>query len=72
MIIMKTLSDHTFRADTKYMNIYKILILSQINYGSIIYSTAKENLLKILDLIHNEGIRISIGAFKTIPIDCIL
>lgn len=46
--------------------------MSRINYGSIIYSTAKENLLKILDSLHNEGIRISIRAFRTSPLDKIL
>lgn len=60
-------------ADTEsLLNIYKSLILSRINYGSIIYNTANENLLKILDPLHNEGIRISIGAFRTSPIDSIL
>eukprot|EP00102_Acyrthosiphon_pisum_P021430 XP_016658640.1 PREDICTED: RNA-directed DNA polymerase from mobile element jockey-like [Acyrthosiphon pisum] len=73
MNIMKTLSNHTWGADTKsLLNIYKSLILSRINYGSIIYNSAKENLLKILDPLHNEGIRISIGAHRTSPIDIIL
>jgi hypothetical protein len=73
MNIMKTLSNHTWGADTKsLLNIYKSLILSRINYGSIIYNSAKENLLKILDPLHNEGICISIGAFRTSPIDSIL
>ncbi|KAE9524318.1 hypothetical protein AGLY_015357 [Aphis glycines] len=73
MNIMKTLSHHTWGADTKsLLNIYKSLIMSRLNYGSIVYSTAKENLLKILDPLHNEGIRISIGAFRTSPIDIIL
>lgn len=36
------------------------------------YNTAKANHLKILDPIHNEGIRLSIGAFKTSSTDSIL
>lgn len=51
--------------------IYKSLILSQVQYGSQIYITAKENLLKILDPIHNEGICTAIGAFRTSPVDSI-
>lgn len=47
-------------------------MLSQIKYGSIIYGITKENLLKILDPIHNEEIRILIGAFRTSPADSIL
>jgi len=52
--------------------VYKSLILSQIQYGSQIYITAKENLLKTLDPIHNEGIRLSTGAFRTSPTVSIL
>lgn len=73
MNIIKTLSHHTWGAKTKSLiTIYKSLILSQIQYGAQIYITAKENLLKTLDPIHNEGIRLSIGAFRTSPIDSIL
>lgn len=70
---LKTLSHYTWGANMKLLiMIYKSLILSRIQYGSQIYITAKENLLKILDPIHNEGIRIAIGAFRTSPIDSIL
>jgi len=70
---MKTLSQHTWDAHTKsLLNIYKSLIPSQINYEAIMYNTAKGNLLKILDPIHNEGILIRRGVFKTSAIDSIL
>lgn len=52
-------------------HIYESLILSQIKYGSLIYNTANLNLLKTLDPIHNERIHLSIGAFRTSPIDSI-
>jgi len=71
--IIKTLSRHTWRADKKsLLNIYKILILSQINYGSLNYNTANIRHLKTLDPIHHEGIRLSIGAFRTSPAESIL
>lgn len=63
--IMKTLPHYTWgeggwhRIPSK-LNIYESLILLQINYGSIVYSTTKENLLKILNPIHNEKIHIPI------------
>ncbi|KAF0757674.1 Uncharacterized protein FWK35_00013692, partial [Aphis craccivora] len=64
------LAHHTWGANQKSLiNIYKSLILSKTKYGSIIYNTAKPNLLKILNPIHNEGIRLAIGAFRTSPID---
>jgi hypothetical protein len=40
--------------------------------GSQIYITAEKNLLQTLDPIHTEGIRLSIGAFRTSPTDSIL
>ncbi|KAE9528780.1 hypothetical protein AGLY_012355 [Aphis glycines] len=71
--VIKTLANHTWGADKKsLLNIYKTLILSQINYGSPIYNTAKPRHLKTLDLIHHEGIRLSIGAFRTSPTESIL
>jgi len=73
MNVVKTLSHHTWGANQKpLLSIYKSLILSKIKYGSLIYNTAKPNLLKILDPIHNEGIRLAIGAFRTSPTDSIL
>ena len=72
MNVIKSLSRYTWGASMKSLNIiYKSLILSQIQCGSQIYITAKENLLKILDPIHNEGICLS-TAFKTSPTDSIL
>ncbi|KAE9534168.1 hypothetical protein AGLY_008675 [Aphis glycines] len=55
--VIKTLANHTWGADKKsLLNIYKTLILSQINYGSPIYNTAKPRHLKTLDPIHHEEI----------------
>ena len=73
MNILKTLAHHTWGADkTSLLNIYKSLILSKINYGSQVYNTAKSSHLRILDSIHHEGIRLSIGAFRTSPTESIL
>lgn len=73
MSIIKTLAHHKWGADqTSLLNIYKSLILSQINYGSQIYNTAKSRHLRTLDSIHHEGIRLSIGAFRTSPTESIL
>jgi len=73
MNIIKTLSHHTWGANQKsLLTIYKSFILSKIKYGSLIYNSAKPNLFKNLDPIHNKGIRLAIGAFRTSPIDSIL
>jgi len=57
--IIKTLAHHTWGADKKFsLNIYITLILSQINYGSLIYSTAKTKQQNPRPYIHHEGIRL--------------
>jgi len=73
MKLIKTLSHHSWGAEkNSLLIIYKSLILSKLNYGSIIYSTAKPKTLQTIYPIHNKGIRLSIGAFRTSPIPSIL
>lgn len=73
MKIIKTLSHNTWGSEThSLLTIYKSLILSKIDYGSLIYYSANSNILRIIDPIHNEGIRLSIGAFRTSPVPSIL
>jgi hypothetical protein len=43
-----------------------------MNYGSVIYGTAKAKTLSSLDSIHNQGIRLAIGSFRTNPVASIL
>ncbi|KAE9533568.1 hypothetical protein AGLY_009206 [Aphis glycines] len=54
MNIIKTLSNLSWGSDqNSLILIYKSLILSLMNYGSVIYGTAKANTLSLLDPIHN-------------------
>lgn len=43
-----------------------------MDYGSPFYMTAKQSLLTTLDVIHNTGLRMAIGAFRSNPINSIL
>lgn len=73
MNIIKTLSHFIWGAEkNSLLLLYKALILSKIEYGSIIYDSAKSNIKQILNPIHNQAIRLAIGAFHTSPIDSIL
>lgn len=61
MKTIKILGNNTWGADTKSLiSIYKALILSTIDYGDTIYTSAKDNVLSTLDPIHNQGIRLVI------------
>lgn len=48
--------------------IYCTLIRSSLDYGSIIYGFASETLLKKIETIQSQALRICCGAFKTSPI----
>lgn len=73
MNVIKTFAHHTWEAyRISLITINKSLNLFKIAYESQIYNTAKPNPLKILDPLHNEGILLLIGAFKTSQIDSIL
>ena len=54
------------------MNTYKAFIRSKMDYGAIIYDSAKQTILKSLETIHTSALRLALGAFRTSPINSIL
>ncbi|XP_044766795.1 uncharacterized protein LOC123322831 [Coccinella septempunctata] len=66
--IIKELSHTKWGAEPKKLLIlYRALVMSRLDYGSIVYSSARKTVLSKLDSVHNMGIRLCIGAFKTSP-----
>ncbi|KAL4085281.1 hypothetical protein QTP88_027140 [Uroleucon formosanum] len=53
------------------LTVYKSLILSKLDYGSFLWITANKSNTKKLDTIHNAGLRMSIGAYRSSPIPSI-
>ena len=53
---------------SQLLRIYRALVRSKLDYGSIVYSSARTTHLKTLDAIHNLGIRIATGAFRSSPV----
>ena len=51
------------------LNLYRSLVRSKLDYGSIVYGSARESYLKCLDTIHHQGLRLAIGAFSTSPVE---
>lgn len=49
------------------MRLYKTLIRSKLDYGSIVYSTACNTTLSLLEPIQNASLRQALGAFYTSP-----
>ncbi|GFQ85935.1 putative rna-directed dna polymerase from mobile element jockey-like protein [Trichonephila clavata] len=68
--ILKVLANTRWGADrTLMLHLYRALIRSKLAYGSVVYSSACKSLLKILDPVHHQGLRLCLGAFRTSPVD---
>jgi len=50
------------------LRLYRSLVRSKLDYGSIIYSSARKSYLRKLQPIQNQGLRICLGAFRTSPV----
>ena len=60
-------------ADIKvFLNLYITFIHSILDYGCVVYGSARKSYLKMLDPIHHQGIRLALGAFKTSPCESLL
>lgn len=67
--IIKVLAHTRWGAEPrKLLQVYQALVLSRMDYGSIVYASARKTTLRILDAVHNLGIRLCLGAFRTSPV----
>ena len=68
--ILKVIGNTEWGADRKVMiRLYRSLIRSKLDYGCIVYGSARKSYLQMLDPIHNQGLRLCLGAFRTSPVD---
>ena len=70
MSILKVVSSFHWGADKKsLLRLYDSLCRSKIDYACQIYSSACKTKLKEIDVLHNTGLRICTGAFRTSPVE---
>ncbi|GBN04963.1 putative RNA-directed DNA polymerase from transposon X-element [Araneus ventricosus] len=70
LYILKVLSRTSWGADrTSLLRIYQAVILSSIDYGCMVYGSARPTVLRRLDTIHHSALRICSGAFRTSPVE---
>ena len=50
------------------LKLYRSHIRSKLDYGCIVYGSARESYLQSLDRVQNAALRICLGAFRTSPI----
>ena len=67
--IFKVVGHTDWGADQKtLLCLYRALVRSKLDNGCIVYGAASNNILKKLDHIHHQGLRIALGAFRTSPV----
>ena len=63
---LKVLSHTNWGADrTVLLRLYRSLIRSKLDYGSIVYGSARKSYLMMLDTVHHQGLRLALGAFQS-------
>ncbi|XP_055925872.1 uncharacterized protein LOC129957542 [Argiope bruennichi] len=68
--ILKVLSKTSWGADrTSLLRVYQAIILSRIDYGCMVYGSARPSVLRRLDTVHHSALRICSGAFRTSPVE---
>ena len=68
--LLKVVSHMDWGADRDVLlRLYRALIRSKLDYGSIVYGSARMSYIKMLDTIHNQGLRLCLGAFRTSPME---
>ena len=68
--ILKVLSRTELGADrTTLLKLYRSLVRSKLDYGCIVYGSASITALAKLDPVHNQGLRLSLGAFRSSPVE---
>ena len=67
--LLKVLSNTSWGADrSTLLHLYRSLIRSKLDYGSIVYGSARKSYLQMLDTVHHQGLRLALGAFRTSPV----
>lgn len=66
--LLRCLSHKSWGADrTTLLRLYRALVRSRLDYGCVLYRSAAEHVLRTLDPIHHEALRICTGAFRSSP-----
>ena len=66
--LLKVVSKMDWGVDrTTLLRLYRSIIRSKLDYGCVVYSTARKSYLKKLEPVQNQGIRLCLGAFRTSP-----
>ena len=67
--LLKVVGSLDWGADRQVcLRLYRSLVRSKLDYGSIVYGSARPSYLKRLETVQNQALRICLGAYRTSPI----
>jgi len=67
--VLRCIAHRDWGADRLTMlRLYRSLIRSKLDYGCVIYASAKDSVLDTLNPVHNQALRICTGAFRSSPV----
>ena len=70
MNLLRIVAHKDWGGDTQsLLKLYRCLIRSKLDYGSIIYGAARKSYICMLDPVQNQALRLCLGAFRTSPIE---
>jgi ribonuclease HI len=70
MNLLRIVAHKDWGGDTQtLLKLYRSLIRSRLDYGSIVYGAARKSYISMLDPIQNQALRLCLGAFRTSPVD---
>ena len=67
--LLKVVSSLDWGADRKVLlRLYRSLVRSKLDYGCMVYGSARKSYLCKLETVQNQALRLCLGAFRTLPI----
>lgn len=70
MNLLKVVSKYNWGGDTTVLlRLYRAITRSRLDYGSVVYGSARPSYLKCLNSVHHQGLRLSLRAFRTSPVE---
>ena len=68
--IMRVVANQEWGVDKSVLlNLYRSFIRSKLDYGCIVYGSARPSYIKMLNTVHHQGLRLALGAFRTSPVE---
>ena len=66
--LLRVVAHTSWGADQQtLLHLYRSLVRSKLDYGSVVYGSTRESCLRMLDPIQNHALRLCLGAFRTSP-----